>query len=146
MSATQVAFENNVGMDIGIATQIDLSSSQFYFGLLNSTGLITVAGAGQHALGVIQDGPVGTVSIPKNCTIRYGGITKIVCGGTFVAGDYLSSDASGRAVKYTGATVFTGTPYILSGSAILGQALAPGALTSPVSLSTMIVNPMGYAA
>lgn len=143
---SQVAFENNVGMDIGLPTQVDLSASQFYFGLLNSTGLVTVAGLSQHALGVIQDGPVGTASIPKNCTIRYGGISKIVCGGTFVAGDLVSCDASGRAVKYTGATVFTGTPYILSGTFVLGQALAAGALTSPVSLSTIIVNPMGYAA
>ena len=143
---SQVAFENNVGMDIGLPANTDLSSSQFYFALLNSTGFVTVAAAGGHALGVIQDGPVGSGTLTKNCTVRYGGISKIVCGGTFVAGDLVSADASGRAVKYTGASVYTGTPYILSGTPILGQALAAGALSSPVSLSTMIFNPMGYAA
>lgn len=141
---SQVAYEDNVGMDWSFPTAIDLSANQFYFGIITAgTGLITVSTAGAHALGVIQDGPVGTASINKACSIRYGGISKVMCGGTFVAGDLLSSDSSGRAIKYTGATIFTGTPYVLSGSYILGQALVAG---SSGSLSSMIVNPMGYAA
>ena len=141
---SQVAYEDNVGMDWSFPTAIDLSANQFYFGVITAgTGLITVATAGAHALGVIQDGPVGTGAINKACSIRYGGISKVHCGGTFVAGDLLSSDSSGRAVKYTGATIFTGTPYVLSGSYILGQALAAGSVGT---LSTMIVNPTGFAA
>lgn len=141
---SQVAFEDNVGMDWSFNTAVDLSANQFYFGVIASgTALVTVAGAGAHPIGVIQDGPVGTAAIPKAVAIRYGGISKVYCGGTFVAGDLLSSDSSGKAIKYTGATIFTGTPYVLSGSYIMGQALAAG---SNGTLSTMIVNPMGYAA
>ncbi len=144
---SQVAYEVNIGADASFPTAIDLSANQFYFGSITSgTGLITVSTVGAHALGVIQDGPVGTAAINKSCAIRYLGISKVACGGTFVAGDLLSSDSSGRAVVYTGATVFTGTPYVLSGSYVMGQALAAGALTSPVSLSTMIVNPSGFSA
>lgn len=141
---SQVAFEDNVGMDWTFLAAIDLSAAQFYFGVITAgTGLVTVATAGAHAIGVIQDGPVGTTAIPKACVMRYGGISKVMCGGTFAAGDLLSSDSSGRAVKYTGATIFTGTPYVLSGSYVMGQALAAGASGS---LSTMIVNPSGFSA
>lgn len=141
---SQVAFEDNVGMDWSFNTAVDLSANQFYFGVIASgTALVTVAGAGAHPIGVIQDGPVGTTAIPKAVAIRYGGISKVQCGGTFVAGDLLSSDSTGRAVKYTGATIFTGTPYVLSGSYVMGQALAAGSIGT---LSTMIVNPSGFSA
>lgn len=138
-----VAYEVNVGEDFSFPSDIDLSTKQFYFVVLGSDGYLNVAGAGVRALGVVQDGPVGTTAIPKATSVRCGGITKVVCGGSFVPGDLLSSDSSGKAVKYTGATVFTGTPYVVSGSQVLGYALSNGALND---VSTMLYQPSGLAA
>src|SRR4051812_28130076 len=109
---TEVAWGTNIGWDFSFPAITDLSAKQFFFASLASSGNVAVnAVAGGPVLGVIQDGPVGTSPIPKATSVRLGGPTKIVVGGDFNPGDLLASDSSGRAVKYTGATVFTGTPY-----------------------------------
>jgi len=69
--------------------------------------------------------------------------TKIQGGGTFVAGDLLASNSVGKAVKYTGASVYTGTPYTVSGSQVLGIALNSGASGSD---SAMLFRPSGLSA
>lgn len=141
-----VAFEVNVGLDFSLPCITDLSAAatQFKFLVLGSDGNLAVnAVAGGPCIGVLQDGPVGTSGSPRGAAFRYGGITKIQCGGTFAPGDLLSSDGSGKAVKYTGATVFTGTPYTVSGSQVLGVALSNG---SSGDVSSMIFNPSGLAA
>lgn len=139
-----VAYECNIGWDLTFPTIVDLSASQFYFAKLGSDGNLTVnTVAGGPVLGVIQDGPVGSSASARGTSLRLGGPTKIKCGGTFVPGDLIASDASGRAVKYTGATVFTGTPYVVSGSQVLGVALSNGAVND---ISTINFNPQGLAA
>ena len=143
---SQVAWETNIGWDLSFPANTDLSASgtQFKFVQLLSTGYITACTtAGQPALGVLQEGAAGTTGTPRACTVRLGGPTKIQCGGTFVAGDLVTTDSAGLCVKYTGATIFTGTPYLLSGSQVLGVALAAGASGS---VSTINFNPQGPAA
>lgn len=137
------AYGANWGWDWTQLTNIDMTGNQFKFVTLASTGYLTVSTAGQLAIGVIQDAPVGTTAVPLSSQVRTGGPTKVQCGGSFNAGDLLSSDASGKAVLYTGAKVFTGTPYIVSGTQVLGIALQSGAASSD---SAMLFRPSGLAA
>ncbi len=140
-----VAYEVNVGLDFSLPCITDLSAAgtQFKFLVLGSDGNLAVnAVAGGPCIGVLQDGPVGTSTSPRGAAFRYGGISKVQCGGTFAPGDLLASDSAGKAVKYTGATVFTGTPYVVSGSNVLGIALSNG---SAGDVSSMIVNLSGLA-
>lgn len=79
----------------------DLSSSQFLFVTLNSSGNIVVAGNGANSIGVLQDKPgsgePGSVCGP-------GDQTQVQAGGSFAAGDPISSNGSGKAIlSVTGA-------------------------------------------
>jgi hypothetical protein len=90
------------------------ASKQYTFVTLDTNGQLATPSAGADAIGVIQDNPAsgpGAVCSP-------GDITKVKCGGSFDAGDYVTTDGSGLAVEAT------------SGDHILGQALAAGALNA----------------
>lgn len=136
------AFGTNVGQDFTFTTIVDQTNNQFKFVVLGTDGHITLSTAGKRAIGVMQDAPIGTAAQQVGSQVRTAGPSKVVCGGTFVAGDLLSSDASGKAVKYTAATVFTGTPYTVSGTQVLGVALEPGAASAVVA---MLFQPSGLA-
>lgn len=140
---TDVAYGTNVGLDFTFQTDIDLTNNQFYFCTLGSDGYVDISAAGARAIGVIQDNPVGSTSTKKATQIRVMGPSKINAGGTFSAGDLLSSDGSGKAVKYTGATVYTGTPYTVSGTQVLGFALSAG---SSGEIVAMYFQPSGLSA
>lgn len=137
------AYGTNVGQDFTLLSNSDLSGNQFYFVDLATTGYLVVCSTNLRAIGVIQDANVGTAGTPIGCEVRMGGTTKIMAGGTFAAGDLLASDSAGKAVKYTAATVFTGTPYIASGSQVLGVALNAG---TSGQLTAMLFQPSGLAA
>lgn len=137
------AFGTNVGQDFTFLSNSDLSASQFCFVSLASTGYLVVSGANKRALGVIQDNNVGTAGQPLGCQVRTAGTTKVLAGGTFASGDLVASDASGHAVKYTGATVFTGTPYTVSGSQVLGVAVEGG---TSGEYTTILFQPSGLCA
>jgi len=137
------AYEMNWGTDITLPTDFDMTGDQFLFVTLGSDGYINVASTGQLAIGVCQDSPVGTPTAPIGVPVRTMAPTKIQGGGTFVAGDLLASNSVGKAVKYTGASVYTGTPYTVSGSQVLGIALNSGASGSD---SAMLFRPSGLSA
>lgn len=137
------AWETNVGQDFTFLTDFDMSTDQFTFVSLGSDGFLNITSTGQRALGVVQDNNVGTGTAPIGCEVRIAGPTKIQAGGTFSAGDLVTSNSTGQAVKYTGATVFTGTPYTVSGSQVLGVALAAG---TSGQLTTVYFQPSGLAA
>lgn len=113
-----MSYEINIGYDITVAAGADLSLKQHYF--VKADG--TLAGAGAQALGVLQNDPASG----KAASIRVMGVSKVVAGGTIAVGDQLTPDASGKAVKYTIASVLAGTPEPLAGSHVMGIALAAG--------------------
>lgn len=141
--ATGPAFGTNVGQDFSFPTIADQTNNQFKFVTIGSDGNLTICTAGAMAVGVMQDAPVGTATQAVASQVRTAGTSKIQAGGSFVKGDKLASDASGKAVKYTGATVFTGTPYTVSGSQVLGIALEDGVNNSTVA---MLFRPTGLSA
>ena len=146
MAGDAALYDVNVFWDFPFLTDIDFTNDQFCFASLGSDGYLDITGSGALALGVIQDAPVGTSGTPIASQIRTGGPTKVQGGGVFAVGDLLSSNASGQAVKYTGATVFTGTPYVVSGSQVLGIALTAGVSTSPATVASMLFRPSGLSA
>ena len=136
-----MAYENNTGLDITLPVGSDLSANQFYAVVLNSaTQLALAAGtAGEGYVGILQES--GTVA-GRYGSVRYGGVSKIVAGGSFVSGDKLVPGAAGTLIKYTKATVFTGTPYTVSGSQVVGVALAAG---TSGQTTTMLCLQQGYS-
>lgn len=137
------SYEANWGTDWTLPTDIDLTGKQFVFVTLGSDGFVDVCGAGALAIGVVQDAPIGTAAVPVAVPVRTMAPTKVQAGGSFNAGDKIASDASGKAVAYTGATVFTGTPYIVSGSQVLGIALQSGTSGQDTSI---LFRPSGLSA
>lgn len=140
---TDVAFGTNVGQDFSFQTDIDMTGDQFKFVVLGTDGYLDIAGAGVRALGVMQDAIVGSTGTPKASQVRIAGPTKVQAGGTFSKGDLLSVDSAGKAVKYTAASVYTGTPYTVSGTQVMGIALAGGSAGETVA---MYLQPSGLAA
>lgn len=90
----------------------DLSAKQFYAVKLDSNGAIVLAGAGENAIGVLQEdvasGYYGNVMIL--------GITKGICGNTVTAGNNVSADASGKFIPTAGDAAAIGVA-LASGSA-----------------------------
>lgn len=117
-------YEINVGQDFSFPASGDLSADQFLFVVLNSSGQLAVAGANVEVLGVLQSTPNAA---GRGGEVRCFGVSKVLCGGTFNPGDLIASDASGKAVKFTAASVSAGTPEPLAGSHVVGIALTAGA-------------------
>lgn len=89
----------------------DLSSAQFTFVKIDTSGKINTPTNGGDACGVLQDKPKsgdpGAVCYP-------GDITKVAVGAAVAAGAYVQTDGTGKAVT------------CVSGSRILGVALSAG--------------------
>jgi len=143
--ATGPGFGTNVGWDFSYPNDLDMSSYQFHFVTLGTDTYLDVCTAGVLALGIIQDNPNGSTNTGVMSQVRTGGVSKIATGGSFDPGQFLSSDGSGRAVLYTAATVYTGTPYTVSGSQVLGIANEPSSSSSGY-ISSMLFRPSGLSA
>lgn len=116
-----MAIENNVGQDFSFPAGSDLSTKQNLFVVLNGSSQLAVAGANVSCVGVLQDKPKAA---GQAGAVRIFGIAKVVAGGTITVNDKVASDANGKAVKATAASVSAGTPEPLAGSYTMGIALA----------------------
>jgi hypothetical protein len=117
-----MSVENNIGYDISLNAAADLSAKQFQAVVVDSNGKAALAGAGAQAIGILQNKPTSG----QAAAVRVLGISKMLCGGSFNAGDLVSCDSNGKAVKYTAASVSAGTPEPLAGTHVLGVALEAG--------------------
>ena len=145
MAGDAALYDVNVFWDFPFTTVTDFTNDQFCFAALLSTGYVALASSsGALVLGVIQDTPVGTAAQPTATQIRTGGPTKVQAGGTFSIGQLVSSNSSGQAVLYTGATIYTGTPYTVSGTQVLGIAQEPGSAGG--GLTSILFRPSGLVA
>jgi len=81
-----------------LITAADYSTKQYYAMKVNASGLAEICGAGENALGILQDKPesgeVGCVMVL--------GESKAIYGATVAAGANLMTDASGRLITATG--------------------------------------------
>jgi len=126
-----MAYDSNTGQDFTFQAGSDLSTKQYYFVALNGSTQLAVAGANVSVLGVLQDKPAAA---GRGGQVRIFGITKVIAGGTITVNDKVASDASGKAVKATAASVSAGTPEPLAGSYTVGIALASASAGDYVSV------------
>lgn len=68
---------------------------QYTFGTCDAEGKLITPGAGVMACGVVQT--PGIAGEP--CNVMTSGVSFIILGGTVAAGDAVSTDAAGKAVK-----------------------------------------------
>ncbi len=76
----------------------DLSAKQFYCVKLNSSGQMVLSGAGENALGILQDKPASG-QVGSVCCL---GKSMAIYGAEVTAGQNLTPDANGRLVPATG--------------------------------------------
>jgi len=76
----------------------DLSAKQYYAVKVNSSGQVVLAGAGENAIGVLQNKPASG----QAAQIMVLGESKAVYGASVTAGQNLAADASGKLVPAAG--------------------------------------------
>lgn len=76
----------------------DLSAKQFYAVKVDSSGTLALAGAGENALGILQNDP--TSGQAGNLMIV--GHSLAIYGGTVTAGQNLMANSSGQLITHTG--------------------------------------------
>lgn len=112
-----MAYEiSNYSVKVSLVAGADLSSSQYKFVKLNSSGqVIAVAAATDRPIGVLQNNPAsGGVA-----EVLVSGGTKLVLGGTVTEGGIVSPNSSGAGVAIVAGTDTT--------KYICGTALTEGA-------------------
>jgi hypothetical protein len=111
------------GTDITLLAAADLSAKQFYAVKVDSNGKAALAGAGEVAIGVLQNKP----GSGQAATIRIAGATKMVASAAVAAGALVAANAAGKSVTATKATTNTsdagGAADPLVGSHVMGVAL-----------------------
>jgi hypothetical protein len=93
---------------ISLTSSGDLSSNQYQFVALNSSGQVALAGDGERADGILDSEPdaankVATVAIPNGARVL------VKAGAATTAGGPVASDASGKAVDATSGDSVLGT-------------------------------------
>ena len=121
-----MALQSN-GIDISRVAGADLSASQYLAVKLNSSGQVVVAGAGEAAIGILQNKP----GAGQAATVRVGGASKAKAGGTIAAGADVAANSSGAIVVATAGRTNTSDADAaadpLIGSYTLGAALSGAA-------------------
>lgn len=72
---------------------------KYYGGKFDTNGKIVLATAGDAQFVILEEAAIG-----QTATVQLLGGTKIVAGGAFKKGDFLSSDANARFIKTTTTT------------------------------------------
>lgn len=105
----------------------NLAGKVHYIVKYDTNGAIVLAAAAtDKILGVLrEDGASG-----KPVTVQFGGVGKVIAGGTIAAGDLLTSDGSGQAVATTSAgNRIIGIALMAADSGdIISAALMPGSV------------------
>lgn len=83
---------------ISLIAAADLSAKQYYAVKVDSNGKAALAGAGENAIGILQDTPAAD----KVGNVMTLGVSKAVYGATVTAGQNLSADANGKLIPTAG--------------------------------------------
>jgi len=99
-----MAFKENQ-TNITLEASGDLSANQFYFVDVDASGQAFVVGDGADAIGVLQNDPD---TQGHAATVAIYGVSRVECGGSVTAGDYVSADTDGRCVTSASGDVILG--------------------------------------
>lgn len=113
------------GFKIGtLRAGADLSTKQFTFVKLNSSGqVVAVAAATDIPIGILQNTP-GSLAVAD---VMSNGISKLVAGGSIPAGALVLTDAAGKGSAYT--SPGAGTVSLSLGQVLEGNTAANGLVT-----------------
>lgn len=138
-----MAYED-AGKQISVLAGADLSASQYRAVKVNSAGQVVLCGAGETAIGILQNRPASG----KVATVMVAGVSKMVAGAPIAAGDLVASDAAGKAKVASKAVTNTsdaGTANDpLIGSGVIGVAMT--AASADGSVFSVLLLPMGAVA
>lgn len=99
-----MSYEQNV-QKVCLPANADLSSTgQFRFGVINASGKIALATAGERVDGVVMNNPDEDQAVE----FGVGGIIMVEYGGNVTAGDSVEAGSNGVAVTLSGATYSAG--------------------------------------
>lgn len=119
----------------------DLSTKQYYFVKDDGNGLVVLCGAGEQALGVLQNAPASG----EAADIAVLGVTKVVCSGALSAGAAIACDASGKAKAAVAGKTDTSdagaAADALLGSNVLGRLLRD--VGGSTEFGTFLIQPTG---
>jgi hypothetical protein len=125
--------------EIHLLAAADLSASQYCFVKLDSAGKVALCGAGQNAVGVLQNAPNADGQL---AIIKTFGFTKVKVSADLAIGDVIASDASGKAKAVVkGTTDISGDVDGLVSSYALGDLLENS--TADAEIAMMFFSRMG---
>jgi hypothetical protein len=126
---------------ITLAAGADLSASQYCFVKLNSSGLVVLCGAGEAAIGILQNDPDAS---GKAATVAISGVSKIVAGGSITRGVRVASDGSGKAKTAVAGSVNTSNSGTAADAVVasftMGHILDTGVTDN---IARMLLQPLG---
>lgn len=125
-----MSFDHTSHLDISIPAAADLSTKQYRFITIDSSGNAAVSTRGALSIGVLQDNPAAAGRPARIRTVA-GTITKVVLGGSVTASQAVVSDANGAAVNASSAD-----------NAYMGIFLASG---SSGEIVAMLLQPRGLS-
>ena len=126
---TQNAFEI-VGQDYTFEAGADLSTKQYYAVKLDSNGQVVVAGAGEAAIGILQNKPAAA---GRAAQVRVSGVSHWVAGGAIAGASRVAPHGDGKAqvaVAASGDTQAGAAADTVVGSFVLGRILGTAAAAS----------------
>lgn len=131
------------GFSVGfLKAAADLRTKQYYFVKVDGNGDVVLCGAGESALGVLQNDP----NTSEACDVMVFGITKVVVSGALNAGDPIASDASGKAKAAVAGKTDTSDAGAaadpLLGSYVMGKLVLRDTTTNN-ELGTLLLQPVG---
>ena len=131
-----------MNIDISLEAAADLSAKQYYAVKVDSNGLAALAGAGEAAIGILQNKPTAG----QTAVVRVGGVSKIFCAGVIAPGAVIASDANGKLTTATKGKTDTsdtgGAADALIGSNVLGVHLGT-ANSAANDISSALIIHMG---
>ncbi len=93
-----MAYEGALCNIPGLKAGADLSTKQFFAVKVDTDGDVVLAGAGEVAVGILQDKPAAD---GRAATVADGGVSKCVFGATVAPGALVMSDANGKLITAT---------------------------------------------
>jgi hypothetical protein len=87
------AIHEIAGRNLSLEAAADLSGKQYYLVKVDGDGKAALAGAGENAVGVLQDKPA---SGAFGC-VQVDGVSQVIAGEAINEGDLISATAAGKA-------------------------------------------------
>src|SRR5574343_819102 len=127
---------------LSLVAAADLSAKQYYAVKIDSAGKVAVAGAGELAIGILQNKPAAGEAAN---VWTFGPVSKAFAGGTIAAGAAVAADSNGKLVTATAGKVNTSDAGA-SADPLIASNVIGVAVTSAVSGDIFAVALIGAGA